>query len=439
MNARDVWILYRRELRSALRERTIVVNSILMPLFLYPILLWLMFTGMTFVAGLAERAESRVVVFDVPPAHGELLDSLRRAERVVLLEDLPGPDSARALLLAREVDAVAVFRPATGSGSAAAGNFRVEVSFDGAIERSRRARDRVEEIVSVYRDTWVERQAEALGIAKTQMRQFLVVRENVSSEREMGALILGALVPLLMVIMVALGCFVPSVDTTAGERERSTWETLMTVSASRLSIVTAKYLYVATLGITAGFLNVIAMLVSLGAIIAPLMAQAGDAGDAFRFSLSWTAVPVMLAAAVVLALFFAAAMMILAAFARTFKDGQAMVTPVYWLALAPILIGQQTDRTLDATLAAVPVANTAMMIRDAIHGVFLWPYIAETLAVMLALVGVCLLAARAVLGFEDFLLGSFDGSFWRFARERLFKRSGVRRGAPAAPSVTEEP
>ena len=36
MNWNDVWILYRRELRSALRERAIVVNSILMPLFLYP-------------------------------------------------------------------------------------------------------------------------------------------------------------------------------------------------------------------------------------------------------------------------------------------------------------------------------------------------------------------------------------------------------------------
>ena len=54
-----------------------------------------------------------------------------------------------------------------------------------------------------------------------------------------------------LVIMVALGCFVPSIDSTAGERERSTWETLMTVSAPRSSVILAKYLYVATLGILA--------------------------------------------------------------------------------------------------------------------------------------------------------------------------------------------
>jgi ABC-type Na+ efflux pump permease subunit len=127
----------------------------------------------------------------------------------------------------------------------------------------------------------------------------------------------------------------------------------------------------------------------------------------------------MIVAAIALALFFAAAMMILAAFARTFKDGQAMVTPVYWLAILPIVLGQQTDQTLTPTIAAIPVANAARMIRDAINGVFIWPLIAETLAVLLVMVAACLLLARAVLQFEDLLMGSFDGSFWRFAKERL--------------------
>jgi len=118
-------------------------------------------------------------------------------------------------------------------------------------------------------------------------------------------------------------------------------------------------------------------------------------------------------------------MMILAAFARTFKDGQAMVTPVYWLALLPILLGQQTDQTLTPAIAAIPVANAARMIRDAINGVFIWPLIAETLAVLLVMVAACLLLARTVLQFEDLLIGSFDGSFWRFAKERLMRNKSM--------------
>jgi len=192
--------------------------------------------------------------------------------------------------------------------------------------------------------------------------------------------------------------------------------------------VTAKYLYVATLGITAGVLNVTAMFVSLGAVMGPLLA---GAGAEFQFSLPFLALPVMIVAAVSLALFFAAAMMILASFARSFKDGQAMVQPVFLLALLPMVLGQQTDQTLTPTIAAIPVANAAMMIRDAINGVFLWPLIAETLAVLLVLVALCLLVARAVLQFEDLLMGSYDGSFWRFAKERLFNRNGSESTARA--------
>jgi sodium transport system permease protein len=434
VNWHDIWILYRRELRSALRERAIVVNSVLMPVFLYPVMLWLMFTGMMFVTGLADRADSRLVLLDVPSAHAALADSLAARENVEIRDDVQDPDSAVALIQAGELDALVEFFPPEGDAEDLTDNFRVLIRYDGAVDRSRRARDRARSVLADYRDGWVDSEAQALGLSEAERRQFAIVQDNVASGRQMGALILGMLIPLFLVVMVALGCFIPSIDCTAGERERSTWETLMTVSASRLSVVTAKYLYVATLGITAGLLNVTAMFVSLGAVLAPLLASAGEAGDVFQFSLPPLAVPVMMVASIALALFFAAAMMIVAAFARTFKDGQAMVAPVYWLALLPFLLGQQTDQTLTPTIAAIPVANAAMMMRDAIHGVFLWPLIAETLAVLLVMVAACLLLARAVLKFEDFLLGSFDGSFWRFAKERLLagKRKGGMAGAEAA-------
>ncbi len=432
MDWRDIWILYRRELRSALRERTIVVNSILMPVFLYPVMLWVMVTGIMFVAGLADRADSRLAVLGVPDQHGALMDSLRAGQHIDVRAESISADSAVALIRDGDLDALVEFLPPAPEGQGLLSNFRVLIRYDRAVERSRNARDRVERAVDSYRDRWLDREAAGLGIPDADREQFRIVEENVSSGREMGALILGMMIPLFLVIMVALGCFIPSIDSTAGERERSTWETLMTVSASRLSVVTAKYLYVATLGITAGILNVTAMFVSLGAVMAPLLADAGAGADAFQFTLPLMALPVMIVAAVALALFFAAAMMILAAFARSFKDGQAMVTPVYWLAMLPIILGQQTDQTLTPAIAAIPVANAAMMIRDAINGVFLWPLIAETLVVLMALVVVCLLLARAVLKFEDFLLGSFDGSFWRFAKDHLLGKKDARPGASAS-------
>ncbi|HUH12511.1 MAG TPA: ABC transporter permease [Longimicrobiales bacterium] len=427
MHWRDIWILYQRELRSALRERAIVVNSILMPIFLYPLILWLMFSAITFVGGLSSRAHSRVALFDLPARHAEIADSLAALREVELVE-VRSPETAARMIREEALDAAVEFLPASGAGGALEGNVEVRIHYDRSESRSGRARRRVDEVVDAYRARWLEREALARGARPEELTQFRIARENVSSEGEMGALLLGSMLPLFLVIMVALGCFYPAIDSTAGERERSTWETLMTVSASRGSVVMAKYLYVATLGIAAGVLNVIAMTASMGIVVAPMLA---DANESFAFRIPLMAVPVMMLGAVGLALFFAAAMMILASFARSFKDGQSMVTPIYWLALMPLLLGDSPDQRLTPKLALIPIANVSQMIKDAINGQFDWPLIGLTMAVLLALVVACLWLARVVLRFEDHVLGAYDGSFWSFARERLLpgRRSARAGGA----------
>ncbi len=421
-------MLYGRELRSALRERAIVVNSILLPIFMYPLILWLMFSAIVLVEGLSEGFVSRVVLINLPPQHGELRDTLAAMESVELQVEPASPEAARARVRDGELDALVEFLPPSPESGAALlpDNFRIRLSYDRSEERSRRARSRVETVVGRYRDRWLEREALSLNVSREQLEQFRVERRNVSSETQMGAFLLSQMIPLFLVIMVALGCFYPAIDSTAGERERSTWETLMSVSASRLSIVTAKYLYVATLGLTAGILNVIAVMVSIGAVLRPIL---GRRSEAFQFSIPLSAVPVMIIGAVALALFFAAAMMILASFARKFKEGQAMIMPVYLLVLIPMFLTGAPDMHLTPALGLVPIANIALMIKDAINEELRWLLVGETLLVVLLLVGLCLWIARSVLQFEDFLLGSYDGSFWKFTRDRMF-------AGKAAPTAT---
>ena len=411
-----VFLLYLKELRSALRERSIVVNSILLPVFLYPLLLWVMVTGATLAEGMAEGTRSRVVVHGVPEAHVEMLDSLRAAPDVEVIVPLGAVEEAENMLARGDVDLVVDFGIAAALEAAMPDNFSVRLSYDRSVERSRRARARVTAAVARYRDRWLGRQARELDIAQAELEGFRVVSNSVSTERQLGTLLLSELLPLFLVIMVALGCFIPAIDTTAGERERSTWETTLTLASSRTDIVVAKYLFVATLGLTAGVLNVVGMFAAIGPVTASIT---GSGAAEFEYSLPALAFPVMLLGTVSLSLFFAAAMMILAAFARTFKEGQGMVTPIYWLALLPLLLGQGSEATLTPVAAAIPVGNVAMMLRDAVRGVFQWPLILEALSVQVVAVVFCLLVARSVLRFEDFLIGAYDGSFWRFLKERL--------------------
>ena len=423
MSARDVWLWYAMEIRSALRERNIVINSLLLPLLLYPAMLWLMLSGFTFVQGQTAGLTSRVAVAGEPAVRDAIAERLRTAPK---LEVLPSGDDESRLddrIRAGEVDVVLMVAAASGSDRAPAlvqpsllGTARYTARFDASKDRSRLAADRVREVVDNARRDVLLGEAAARGIGADAWQAFHVGSVDTASREDIGALILKLLVPTILMVMVSLGCFYPAIDTTAGERERNTWETALSVSASRASIVTAKYFYVATFGAAAGLLNIVAMVMSLGPIIRQFTKGAGDKA-AFSFPVS--AIPVTAVGTIIVALFVAAGLMILASFARTFKEGQSMASPFYLGTMLPIMLLQSPDVEFTPVLALIPVANVAMVVREAIAGVFNWPLIALTAAVEVVAVSVCLWVATRVLAFEDVLVGGFNGSFFKFASQRL--------------------
>ena len=122
MNWSEIGILYRRELRSAFRERSIVVNGVLIPIFLYPIMIWAMVTGLTFVQGANEDFVTRVAVEGQPPVtHQGLLDTLAAHDRVEVRggpgagEDALAPEEWEDALARGELDAIFSFGPPDGA------------------------------------------------------------------------------------------------------------------------------------------------------------------------------------------------------------------------------------------------------------------------------------------------------------------------------------
>jgi sodium transport system permease protein len=417
---REVLTLYRWEVRSALRERSIVINSILIPLLLYPGILWLSFTGISFVRGQTDDLTSRVVVTGLLEAHPRLAQALRQDRRIQLV-DAPAGDSP-ARIRRGELDALVELRPRPLAELP--DNVDVRVVYDASRDRSAAARARLTELVGQYRGLQLRTEALARGVSARDWAGVVVDRRNVATERDMGGFLLGLMLPLMFVVMVAVGCFYPAIDTTAGERERNTWETLMATSASRLSIVTAKYLYVATFGCVAGVLNVAAIVVTMRGVIGQL---GGGTPVTLDFTIRASALPVLAAGAVLLAGFIAAGMMVFAAFARTFREGQSMITPFYLLVLMPTVFLSARGTDFSLALAAAPVVNVALAIRDALGGVFQWPQIAVTLAVTLTTIGVLVYLATRIMTTESIVSGAYSGTLTTFVRDRFGRASAARK------------
>src|SRR4030042_3337235 len=87
LNWRDVATFYTHEIRAALRERTIVLNPFLIPIFMYPLLLCAMFTGITFVVGQTEGVVSQIMARDSTGRHQAFYDLLAKQEKVKTIRD----------------------------------------------------------------------------------------------------------------------------------------------------------------------------------------------------------------------------------------------------------------------------------------------------------------------------------------------------------------
>ena len=409
LNWRDVRVLYLREIRSALRDRTIVTNSVLLPIFLYPALIWLVYTGVTFISGQNEGLKYRILLKDFPATHIRLKQVFDTDKSIILNVSSNPVDDIRN----GDLDAMVEFLPPKRS-SGIDDNFKVRITYDESRDRSSRARNRVQQKISRYREDFLEQHALERGISREQFQDFWVDDENVSTNRQISAFMI--VLPIFFIIMLTVGAMHPAIDSTAGERENSTWETMMAAATSRTSILVAKYLYVATMSFIAAFLNLFAMMASMGTVLAPLF-QTGRGSSALRIPVG--SAPVILIGAALLSLFISAGMMILASFARNYKEGQSMVGPFYIALIMPIMFLQTPGLAFTPGIALIPVANVMMMIREAMQGVYHWRLIAMTLAVEASCVVMALRIAVLIIQHEDVVMGAYSGSFGKFAKERL--------------------
>ena len=421
MNWKDIRTLYLRELRSALRERGIVVYSIIIPVVLYPLLMWLVYTAFSYANGQAAELKSHVMVRTIPEAH----QALRRALQEDRAIDVDFSETPQEDIKKGNLDLIIDFVQVQDAPTLAEGNFGIRLTYDASRDESATARARVKRVIDRYRDRFIEREAEKLGISRSQLQGFRVDEINVSSNNEMGRFVLGLLLPVMLVIMLAMGAVYPAIDTTAGERENGTWETMMTSATSRENILIAKYLYVATMSFVAGCLNVMAMMFTMRSNLALL---GGPSGLSFHVPL--VSIPIIVAGAALLALFIAAGMLILASFARTFKEGQSLVSPFMIAFVLPLLFIQSPSQEFTTRVALIPVVNVAMMFRQAISGYFDWKPMAITVAMEILFVTLALKIATSLVEREDFMMDSSGGAFLRFIRR--FARSEAKGGGTVA-------
>lgn len=172
---------------------------------------------------------------------------------------------------------------------------------------------------------------------------------------------LGALVPLILILMTITGAVYPAIDLTAGERERGTLEILVAAPVPRVGLLFAKYVTVFTVAVLTALVNLLTMLITLQ--VSDMGALVFGAGN-----LTFFLIMQMLGLLLLFAAFFSAALLAITSVARSFKEAQAYLIPLMLLSLTPGVMGMLPGLKLEGTVRAVPLLNIVLLARDLFDG-----------------------------------------------------------------------
>ncbi|MDX9974905.1 MAG: ABC transporter permease subunit/CPBP intramembrane protease [FCB group bacterium] len=419
MNIRRILIIFSKELRDMLRDRRTLIAMIGMPIVLYPLLFIFGSQAAIMHQDKLDRTPSRIAFAPgTDPAVAGWFDTDPKFE---VLKSLGAADD----LYSGRVDAI-VESPADASEALAQDrSVRMEVRFDAAESQSRQAMSRVSKVLGSRNDTLLDERLGAHQLDKGFAKPIEVRSRNMAGAAKTTGALLGTILPMLMVLMLGIGAFYPAIDLTAGEKERGTFETLLSTPTLTSELVYGKFLAVFCLSLLAGLLNLGSLLLTLGFQIS----QLGAEKLALDISMPPLTVLAILLVLIPLAFFISAVMMTAAMFARTFKEAQNIMTPFLLLILFPAMLAAMPGTELSAGLEFVPIANVALLFKDLMTGK---SGVQEVFTVFISTTAYAVLALSAAV--------------WIFKREEMilaeehsipfmFNRSGIAPRAVLTPGM----
>jgi sodium transport system permease protein len=402
-----LWVA-KKELVTSFRDRQMALYAVVLPICLYPVLFWIMIQGALLFQGRREHTTVQVGVNADPGVEvpADLFEALSYAPGSSELDANEDPlefvetrriqesgDPAEIALEQRQatpdgIDALLTMR--TGEDPKAI------IAFDSTDPRSELAAKRVRKRLRAYAEERRELAAMQGGVDPRALTPFGTEDRNFAPDKEMGAFILSLLLPLLLVVMSVMGAFYPAVDLTAGERERGTSETTMILPIPRLAVHQGKILAVCASALLATTLNLLALALSGSHLLKML----GD-GVNLQIEVPFAAFASIAPLALLFTFSVSAILTGVAALAKSFKEGQALLGPVQMIFILPAMTSILPGLELSTKLAFVPVVNVVMAFRSMLRGEAMPLEYTLTAVSLLIYAGLAILFAVRVLSRES--------------------------------------
>lgn len=348
--------LFKRELTDIFRDRKTLIMMVLVPLLLYPLLI----VGMTLItSAVASDQEEKLyeVAFYQVDEQDKIKDVLEKNKEELSYElTIVSTENPEKDLMEKKLDAYV-------SSEEKDGKVQYYIHYLSAETDSCTAADVLFDGMELLREELRKEKVAELNLDETAVLYPISYEQTDMSTKEesMGSM-LGSIIPMLMITSICLGAIYPAIDVTAGEKERGTLETLLTLPVTNFELIMSKFLAVSVIACISAFLNIISMAGAFGFMFSFLADSAG--GVVFDFASFIPAIVISIVIMMVFALFVTAACMCVCIFAKSFKEANNYITPVLLVFMFASYSAMLPDFKLTTGTAAIPIINITLLIKD---------------------------------------------------------------------------
>lgn len=160
------------------------------------------------------------------------------------------------------------------------------------------------------------------------------------------------------IMAITLSCIYTSTDTTAGEKERGTLETILTFPISRKELIFGKYSAISISGIVTLLIGVFLSIVSLYYV-----KNSFSIYDNVIFNINTTTILLTILILLFYTLFISGLCITIASFTKSFKEAQSALTPISLVTCIPMFL-EMLNINISGLLSFIPIINHTIVINN---------------------------------------------------------------------------
>lgn len=350
----------KKELLDIVRDKKTLVFTLILPILIYPIMFKFMSSAM-------EKTQSDVQKEINIYIDGNKNSSMAKAITSLDNIKLPEIESPTESLKNGDIQLIVKIPENFDENISQGKNDTIELLIDEESNKSMIASSMVNEIYESYKKSIVEQRLADKGIDSSILTPFEVsVKSGINADNEDingGAAMLLTMIPTLIVILMVSSTVGMAADLGAGEKERFTFEPLLSTSAKRASLLWGKIGALCTVSFIALMANLTAMVISMQKFMI--------VGEEVNFKLTPATILGMLIIGALVLITLSALQISVSIYARSTKEANsylaAITMPTMILAFLPYMMDV---KGINPAFFNIPITNAICLMKEFTVGIF---------------------------------------------------------------------